>query len=145
MTSDRTCEREAPRSRSFQAAAIYLALLWAPGCAEPTKGFVTGAVTVDGAPAKTGSIAFYPTDGKSSTTGAEIADGQYRAEVPFGMQKVEIRVPKKVGEKKVYDRPDSPIKSILAESLPAKYNDATELTLEVKPGENQKDFQLTTK
>jgi hypothetical protein len=126
-------------------AATVWALLAAVGCEEPTRGVVTGTVTVDGAPAKSGSIAFFPVDGKSSTTGAEIADGQYRAEVPFGQQKVEIRVPKKVGEKKLYDTPDSPIKPILAESLPAKYNDATELTLEVKPGENQKDFQLSTR
>jgi hypothetical protein len=124
---------------------MLVALLAVPGCEEPTRGIVTGMVTIDGAPAKSGSIAFFPADGKSSTTGAEIAEGQYRAEVPFGSQKVEIRVPKKVGEKKLYDTPDSPIKPLLAESLPAKYNDATELSLDVKPGENQKDFQLTTK
>jgi hypothetical protein len=121
------------------------ALIVVAGCAEPTRGFVSGTITVDGAPAKSGSIAFFPVDGKSSTTGGVITEGQYRAEVPFGAQKVEIRVPKKVGEKKAYDAPNSPMIDILAESLPAKYNDATELTLDVKPGENQKDFQLKTK
>jgi hypothetical protein len=145
MTSDPTCRRELPRSAYVWIAATLSALIATGGCEEPTRGIVTGAITVDGAPAKTGSIAFFPLDGKSSTTGGEITDGQYRAEVPFGAQKVEIRVPKKVGEKKLYDTPDSPIKPILAESLPAKYNDSTELTLDVKPGENQKDFQLTTK
>jgi hypothetical protein len=31
------------------------------------------------------------------------------------------------------------------ESLPAKYNDASELTLDVQPGENEQDYHLTTK
>jgi hypothetical protein len=34
---------------------------------------------------------------------------------------------------------------MLAESLPPRYNDESELTLEVKPGENRKDYNLTTK
>lgn len=115
------------------------------GCAEPTTGTVTGTITVDGTPAKEGSIAFFPLDGKSRTSGTEIVDGKYVAEVSLGESKVEIRVPKVVGEKKLYDTPDSPVKPLLDESLPPKYNDATELTLKVVPGENQKDYNLSTK
>jgi hypothetical protein len=132
------------KSPAIYSAAI-LAALMTFGCAEPTTGVVTGAVTVDGEPAKSGSIAFFPVDGKSSTTGAEIVDGQYAANVPFGAHKVEIRVSKVVGQKKLYDTADSPIKPILAESLPPRYNDETELTLDVQPGETRKDFELTTK
>lgn len=123
--------------------SLAISLLMA-GCAEPTSGVVTGTVTVDGSPAKSGSIAFFPISGKSTTAGAEILDGEYSAEVPLGEFKVEIRVPKVVGEKKLYDTPDSPIKQIMAESLPAKYNDESELTVDVEPGRNEKDFQLTT-
>jgi hypothetical protein len=130
----------------FHWRPAYLAVvLLISGCAEPTTSVVTGMVTVDGAPAKTGSIAFFPTDGKSRTTGAAIVDGAYTAQVPFGTQKVEIRVSKEIGQKKLYDTPDSPMKPILAEVLPAKFNDATELTLEVQRGENHKDFALSTK
>jgi hypothetical protein len=138
-----------PSAISFQFSALWLTVLVAvvfiAGCAEPTVGVVTGAVTVDGSPAKSGSIAFFPMNGKSSTAGAEIVEGQYTAEVALGVCKVEIRVPKVVGEKKLYDTPNSPIKQILAESLPAKYNDETELTLDVRPGEHQQDFALTTR
>ncbi|MEX2167839.1 MAG: hypothetical protein WD851_00890 [Pirellulales bacterium] len=126
------------------AGGVLVAALLA-GCAEPTVGVVTGTVTVDGAPAKSGSIAFFPVNGKASTAGAEIIDGRYTAEVAPGMTKIEIRVPKVVGEKKLYDTPDSPIKPLLAESLPAKYNDASELTLDVQLGENEEDFAITTK
>ena len=132
------------KSPAISAAAILAALL-ASGCAEPTTGVVTGVVTVDGEPAKSGSIAFFPVDGKSSTTGAEIIDGQYAANVPFGAHKVEIRVSKVVGQKKLYETANSPIKPIFAEALPPRYNDETELTLDVQPGETRKDFELTTK
>jgi hypothetical protein len=98
----------------------------------------------DSQPAKSGSIAFFPVDGKSITAGAEILDGEYTAEVPLGASKVEIRVSKVVGERKLYDAPNSPIKPLLAEALPARYNDETELRLDVQPGENRKDFELTT-
>jgi hypothetical protein len=33
---------------------------------------------------------------------------------------------------------------LLAEILPAKYNDQTELEFDVKPGKNKQDYQLTT-
>jgi hypothetical protein len=122
-----------------------IALLLASGCADQNVGTVSGTITVDGAPVKSGSIAFFPVDGKASTSGAEIVAGQYTAKVPPGTVKVEIRVPKVVGQKKLYDTPDSPVKDLMAESLPAKYNDATELTLDVQPGKNRQDFPLTSK
>jgi hypothetical protein len=122
------------------AAAVLLA-----GCAKSDKGVVTGRVTVDGAAVKTGSIAFFPVNRKSTTAGAEIVDGEYRAVVPLGTFKVEIRVPKVTGQKKLYDTPNSPVQPILAESLPAEYNDQTKLTLEVQAGENLKDYELATK
>jgi hypothetical protein len=127
-----------------KAAAIFGVLLVC-GCAEPTTGVVTGAVKVDGSSAQTGSIAFFPVDGKSPTAGAEIIDGEYEATVPLGTAKVEIRVPKVIGERKLYDTPDSPVKQVMTESLPTKYNDASELMLEVKPGENRQDYDLKTK
>jgi hypothetical protein len=114
------------------------------GCAEPTTGRVVGTVTIDGKPAKTGSIALFPISGSGATLGGEIVDGRYEVEAPFGEFKVEIRVPKVVGREKLYDVPDSPMRDILAESLPARYHDATELRLEITPGETRHDFRLTS-
>jgi hypothetical protein len=114
------------------------------GCNKSNLGTVSGTITVDGSPAKTGSIAFFPANKKSATAGAEIRDGQYLARVPLGTSKVEVRVSKVVGQKKLYNAPNSPVRSLLEESLPAKYNDQTELTLDVKPGKNTQDYQLTT-
>jgi hypothetical protein len=116
------------------------------GCKEPeTKGRVTGLVTVDGAAAESGSISFFPVNGEGPMAGAVIAGGRYEAAVPFGLMKIEIRVPKVFGETKLYDTPDSPVRKRVTEALPARYNDKSELQLEVKPGEIEKNFELTTK
>ena len=121
-------------------------LLFVPGCSDPTKGDISGMVKVDGEPAKEGSITLVPIDGKSTVEGGVIKDGQYVAEgVPIGTKKVEIRVTTIVGQTKIYNTPDSPIQDIRAQILPPKYNTQTELTMEVSPGQNQQDFELTTK
>ena len=117
------------------------------GCTDPNIGVVRGTITVDGQPPAngTGSIAFFPLDGKSRTTGAEIIDGAYTARVPIGTVKVEIRVSKKVGEKRLYDTPDSPVAPVFVEALPGKYNDSSELRLDVQPGRNEQDYQLESR
>lgn len=125
--------------------ALLVAVIALAGCGKSNLGTVTGAVTVDGAPAKAGSIAFFPTNGKSPTAGGEIHDGRYTATVSPGPAKVEIRVSKVVGQKKLYNTANSPVQPILAETLPAKYNDATELVFDVQPGTNEHDFALSTR
>jgi hypothetical protein len=132
------------RNKRFALDILAVAAL-AVGCAEPTTGRVTGTVSIDGQPAKMGSIAFFPVDGQGATTGGEIIDGQYAADVSLGEMKVEIRVPKVVGHKKLYDTADSPVKPLMEETLPAKFNDATELRLKVEPGLNEQDYVLSTK
>lgn len=117
------------------------------GCSkdDPNVSEVSGTVTVDGQPAKEGAIAFIPVDGNSSTSGGMIAAGAYTAKVHVGTAKVQIRVPKVVGEKKLYNTPDSPVQPIMEESLPAKYNEQTELTLDVKAGGMEQNYDLKTK
>lgn len=129
----------------FGLTAMLIAAIVTSGCTKSDVSVVTGTVKVDGSPAKSGSIAFFPVDRKSTTAGAEIRDGEYTANVRLGTFKVEIRVPKVVGQKKLYDTPDSPIQPMLAESLPPRYNDKTELTLDVQPGKNRQDYELATK
>lgn len=121
------------------------------GCSSgPKDGEVSGTVTVDGqTPAVGSSITFIPTDGTSPTAGAVLENGKYKTRVPVGMAKVEIRVPRPTGA------PAAPKQGpgaegpgggggFIEESLPAKYNDATELTIDVKEGANPKDWTLST-
>ena len=85
---------------------------------------------------------FIPADGNTQTTGGTIAQGRYQVEVPPGLMKVSISAPKVVGKKKIYDTPDSPEMSVTQEAVPARFNEQTELTLQVIEGKNEKDFDL---
>lgn len=116
------------------------------GCGPESKmTTVSGVVTVDGKPAEKGSISFIPVDGMTATTGAVIENGKYTSEAPLGESKVEIRVPKVVGKKKLYDTPDSPVQEVLAEVLPSKFNEETELRFVGERGKNEKNWDLTSK
>jgi hypothetical protein len=115
------------------------------GCSRSDLGTVRGTVTVDGEPAKVGAISFFAVDGRAPTAGARIVDGKYTAQVHPGLCVVQIRVSKVVGSKKLYDTPDSPVREVWAEILPAKYNNNTQLKLDVKRGENIQEYAITTK
>jgi hypothetical protein len=117
------------------------------GCADPKNATLTGNVTLDGAAVPQGSISFFPVDGKGSTAGGEIVDGKYSVQVPFGTSRVEIRVAKVTGQKKLYDTPDSPVQNVLSEVLPPRYNDLSELQVTVEKGKKAEpvDFDLTLK
>ena len=56
----------------------------------------------------------------------------------------QIRVPKVVGQTRIYNTKDSPIQDVMQESLPPQYNDRTQLTYEVPSGKSTKDFDLGT-
>ncbi|MCA9260618.1 MAG: hypothetical protein KDA61_15505 [Planctomycetales bacterium] len=114
------------------------------GCerSDPNKGYLSGQITINGAPAASGAIVFIPVDGMASTAGGTIADGRYAVVAPVGMARVEIRVPKVVGERKLYNTPDSPVQPLMEESLPARFNDDSELTFQVEPGDAEHDFTL---
>ena len=133
--------------RSPKARLLAFAVVAMAGCSkgDPNQSEVSGTVTVDGQPAKEGAIAFIPVSGNAPTAGGVIAEGKYTAKVHVGAAKVEIRIPKVVGQKKLYDTPDSPVRPIMDESLPAKYNEQSELTLDVTPGTTEKNFDLSTK
>jgi hypothetical protein len=132
------------------ASGLVLAALAAAGCDRgPAMGEVSGTVTVDGqTPAAGSSISFEVADGKGPTAGALIADGKYTTKVPVGATKVRIKVPRPIAKQRgpVQGGPGhEPGSDRIEESLPAKYNDKTELTFEVKPGKNEKNWELSTK
>jgi hypothetical protein len=59
--------------------------------------------------------------------------------------KVSISSPKLVRMKKLYNTPDSPEMPWNEEALPKRYNEQTELELDVTPGSNKKDWDLQGK
>lgn len=131
--------------RTLFSRFIAVSLISLAGCTDSNVGFVSGTITVDGEPAKTGSISFAAEDGKTAPAGGMIEDGGYEVKLPVGVSRVEIRVPRVIGQTKIYNTEDSPIQDIMEESLPAKYNDETELSYDVPSGKSEKNFDLTSK
>jgi hypothetical protein len=130
----------------WAAAVAVLAPVLLAGCSGGgTAGSVSGEVTLDGQPLKTGIIRFVPADGKTPTADAGITDGKYAATVPVGEMKVEITAPRVVGSHKMYDAPDSPTVDDVVELLPARYNVRSELKMTVSKGRQEKRWELTSK
>ena len=113
------------------------------GCSADSKhGIVTGSVTLDGQPLRTGNIRFEPTDGGTATADAPIAEGKFTGKMPPGDKRVLITAPKVIGKKKMYDTPDSPVVDIVEELLPKRYNTQSELKLSVKLGKQEERQRL---
>jgi hypothetical protein len=134
-------------ARVLWAGGFLVALVTLTGCGDSRTAEVHGTVKVDGRLVKSGAIRFYPKDGKSPTEGGEIKDGHYSVRVPVGRMKVSISEPKGTGKKKkLYPKAGSPEIEEKTEGLPARYSSPLqndlELELEVKPGDNPKDWDL---
>lgn len=128
------------------SAALALLLFVQAGCGgSGGMSEVTGTVTLDDKLLESGAISFIPVDGQSTTAGGEIKQGHYSVQVPPVAMKVSISSPKVVGKKKLYDTPDSPTMDVTQEAVPAKYNEQTELQIDVKSGANKQDFKLQSK
>ncbi|WP_417383537.1 hypothetical protein [Gimesia sp.] len=114
----------------------------------PERVIVTGNVTFDGKPVSQGEIWFIPAAGREAPqAGAIIKEGQYRVEnkggVPIGACQVKITA----------DRPKEDVKIVAdggpeeiptTQYLPARFNDKTELTVEIESSSEPvtKDFDL---
>jgi hypothetical protein len=132
------------------AAAKLLALACltlAAGCGGedgPNLGEVTGTVTLDGQPLVGATIDFRPIDPElSSYDGQTDEKGRYvlhatadRQGAEFGEYTVHVTMPKYAA--------DDP-RAANAVKIPAKYNTRTELKAEIKDGENEFDFELTSR
>ena len=116
------------------------------GCSSDESGAtISGTVTVDDQPAQEGYVTFVPVDGMSQREAGPIVNGKYTAtNVPVGPAKVEINVPKVTGTTRLYAEDPNSAVPIETESLPPKYNYETELQYDVQPGEQTKDFTLST-
>lgn len=126
-------------------ATLSIALLGSLfGCQRgPALGTVTGTVKVNGQPLPYAYVVFQPID-PPGAYGSAYADetGEYvlqfsraRAGAPVGTHSVSIRAAR--GEE--LDEGDVKLARI---QIPEKYNSASELKREVKPGSNVHDFDL---
>ncbi|WP_437191467.1 hypothetical protein [Planctomicrobium sp. SH527] len=105
---------------------------------------VEGTVTFDGTPVEMGEIRLSPVDINQSGTAAKIENGRFRAESPLGQMKVLITAYRETKGKVVELNPGE--KSAPVEQfIPTKFNEKTELQIDVKKGTQPVTFDLSSK
>lgn len=127
---------------------MYLSMVLA-GCGAasgPQRASLSGTITLDGTALERGVISLVPIAGtKGPTAGVEIVAGKYTiaqstGPVP-GHYRVEITANRKTG--KIRDEGGMVGKVEVTEQyIPAKYNTASTLELDIVAGSNSRDFKL---
>ncbi|MCC7420314.1 MAG: hypothetical protein IT428_08545 [Planctomycetaceae bacterium] len=132
------------RAWTTTVAAILIGIS-AAGCGGPAGpkppplGEVTGTVKLDGQPVKNAFVQFIPDNARPSTART---DDQGRFELYFNDKLKGAAVGSNTV--KISARDAQPEKGNL-ETIPAKYNDKSELKETVKEGKNNFDFDLKSK
>ncbi len=133
--------------RAIFSVAMALCLL---GCGpgDVPRGNVKGKVSFDNQPVAKGTILFQPIgqSGAGSASG-EIVDGVYQLsgkQAPaVGTHRVEILSVRNNGKKEAGTPfPPGTMVDDIQQIIPPQYNHQSKLRSEVKPGENQLDFDL---
>jgi hypothetical protein len=112
------------------------------GCGD-SRSSVSGTVTFDGQPVKSGTVTLVKSDGELVREGAAIKDGSFQANVPPGNYKIELNAQKVVGTRKQkgFDGKEEEVE-ITEELFPDWYNSKTELNETIKPGVNRLQLDL---
>ena len=132
---------------------VLLGALLAPpflfaGCNGSGRLPVQGEVSFDGEPIKYGHVQFTPISGTEGPTGgAEIRDGAYEVASVRGLFKgsyrVELQAWKRSGGVSIDPATGERTKGgDLKQFLPLKYNDDSELTVEIESGQRTHNFHL---
>jgi len=113
------------------------------GCdSGPAPATISGEVKINGTPLEKGVISYVPADNTGSPATAEIKNGKYEIRTTAGNKVVQISAPIVTDRRKESSAPDAPTIEFTSESLPPKYNSASELTFDVKPGSNTKNWEI---
>lgn len=133
-----------------RALATAFALIVLVGCggAARDRAAVSGQVTFDGQPLANGQVVFEPR-GQGRMAIAQLVDGRYAIAAERGPTAgeyiVRITASRTTGEK-ASGGPTSTgeLRDVHEQFLPAKYNDASELKIQIDPaaGDVEQDFEL---
>lgn len=118
------------------------------GCSQDERKYeISGVLTIDGAvPPEGSSISLVPVNKSLISEGCTVKNGQFNFMARPGEYRVEIRAPlisKKSTQK--YKSAYQTQGDNVTEMLPTKYNDKSELKLDVKPEKNTVGWNLVTK
>jgi hypothetical protein len=129
-----------------------LLILLYTGCggSPETRATIGGEVKLDGRPIERGTIQFMPLQGvEGSITTGEITQGRYQMSgktgPAIGWNRVEINASRKTGRMAPKPYPKRGTTEETVEAVAPRYNSASTLEFEVQPGENQADFNVSSK
>lgn len=124
---------------------------WSAGCGggsdQPDIGHVTGKVTLDQAPLPGATVYFRPVDGGRNSMAITAEDGSYEltyvgeakgAAIGKHLVRVTTLVEEQTDDEGQVTEPGIP------EKVPEKYNEKSDLHVEVKAGENQLNLELVS-
>ena len=136
------------RSSTVRLSATLLACVLVAGCAGGSPCSVSGQVLFDGQPIEAGNIKFDPIDESVGNSGSSpIKDGAYTVPTASSMHagtfRVSVTANKKTGRQVPQFDSTTLTMDEIVQYIPVRYNMQSELTAELKPGENQQDFKLT--
>jgi hypothetical protein len=146
------------RSRRVAGSCVagFVLILIFCGCGGqegPATVTVTGSVSLDGKPVSSGQIILNDVAGNEKAYAGIIKDGTFSFPSTVGQKKVSISSPQEVAGSStiVGGIPGDPVSAEnpapqILESIPAKYNEQTELIADVTTaGDNTFPFELTSK
>lgn len=123
--------------------SVYLIGLGGCGDADP-RSTVSGAVTLDGENVPHGEIVLVPTTPTTPSEAGRILNGAYTMRAAPGEKKVIIRAEREHPTDKVPGPDPGTMVPRREQFIPSRYNESTELTLEVSSGRNAKNFELSS-
>ncbi len=135
--------------RAMAVAAVVVVVGLVSGCDSGDglpRQAVSGTVTYDGKPVKSGNIQFTPADPNMKNPvsgGAPIMNGKYSIDKEVGLVpgKYNVSISSASSEIEAGETPGS-VKALPKEGLPAKYNAQSKLSAEVKSSSTSIDFNL---
>ena len=127
----------------LSVALVFVAVGCGSSGDRPELGNVSGTVTLDGEPLVGVLVLFGPENGRTSTAMTD-EQGHYTLQYLADVQGAKIGPHKVVIKTYLEDESDPEAIAAFVEKVPAKYNTNTELTAEVKEGDNTINFDLTS-
>lgn len=123
---------------------LSLSLVGLVGCGgDSNMGGVTGTVTLDGQPVSDATVNFTPKKAGSPSNGRTDSSGKYELSYSKSKKGAEIgeHTVRVTTFRKANPDAETPITAV-PEKIPARYNSKSELTKEVKSGNNTIDLEL---
>jgi hypothetical protein len=126
-----------------RSSLLLIFALLLTGCSNsgPKLGQVTGNVTLDGNPLVDAELSFMPTKGGRTAMAQTDDQGSYT--LIYSMKAYGGEVGENLVRISKYISPKAD--GSQTQSIPARYNEQSELTFTIKPGQNTYNIELTSK